>query len=646
MERHGNLTKRLLATPVFLAVALLLAPGVVRAHEGEFDGEVYPENESVLTGTPRELVILDENPSEVRIELKKAGGAAISFTGTPVLDADSVSVTPPVLEPGTYILTWKGSGGEKVSVFSIGSPDAEVSANGGGFGGAPGRLLAWLILVGTWAGGSVLGRRRLSVERGSILLAATIPGAAAGVLLYGFSSIGAITAVALSSIGAIGLAGAAAGNGLREFERPLRLLGTVVGWSLTLCLVAGALLTGDGMLAGLLLGAALLVNLLAGAAAGARIAAGNPAGRIGAAGLLVLTLAVGGVAVSDGVDVAFIEKETAALASCFEAGNRLEIQRCMEGSLVAVAETENVNAALKSLEGLMKSEGRARYFCHEASHAVGRASLRINNGIAEAFRDGYDVCDFGYYHGIVEGASAGMNDQDFERAVSTLCAEFASAEELFFMQCNHGLGHAAARRTNNDMLRALDFCGAIENTDGLEGDRLEVARNGCGTGVTMEWFATATLSENPTVTPKVDKPRDVCHQVPTEWAAECYEYVGNTLDASDPVSSLLELGAWCSTSPQVGPCYKGLARAAAGVGISDRDAIGVCDTAKNSDDRDGCVTYYIATVATTLEFSEKPVERICALLPERDRIGTNSLCEQVLQAVRQVLAGGDGKATP
>lgn len=339
-----------------------------------------------------------------------------------------------------------------------------------------------------------------------------------------------------------------------------------------------------------------------------------------------------------------LEKSAEAAEKCMSGGNRLEIQRCLEGSLVFVAEAEGVDASLKTLEGLTRSNGRARYFCHEASHAIGRASLRINESLTDAFRDGYDVCDFGYYHGIVEGASAGMDDASFRTAVSTLCSQFANAEELFFMQCNHGIGHAAARRTNNDMLRGLAFCDAIAETEGLEGERLRTARNGCGTGVTMEWFATATLSEDPTVTPKVEEPRDVCHQVPEQWAAECYEYVGNTLNASDPVNSLIELSGWCNDSAQPGPCFKGLARAAAGVGVSDRDAVAVCDAARERDARNGCVSYYIATVATTIDFNEKSVERICAILPAEDRDG--ALCRNALDAVRQVLAGGDGKNRP
>jgi len=622
-----------------LVAAISYRGGAASAHDGDFDGNVYPENESVLPGTPRDITVLDANPAKVVIELKRADGTRIAFTGEAVIDDDSLSVTPPVLEPGTYVLTWNGSDGENVSVFSVGRVDAEVTTRTGGTVWAG---LAGALLAGAWAAGILLRRRDLTAERASLALLSLLPGVGAGFLLYGAGSPSAIAAIVLTTFGAVGLTITTGAHSLSAHGAPARLIAVATGWILTLLLPAAALLTGAGMLSGILLGGAILVNLVAGAGSLARTAGRKPVRAFGAIGVIALTAV--GVMVGEKIDVAMLEKSAEAAEDCMNGGNRLEIQRCLEGSLVYVAETEGVDASLQTLEGLTRSNGRARYFCHEASHAIGRASLRINETLTEAFRDGYDVCDFGYYHGIVEGASAGMDDATFEDAVSTLCSKFASAEELFFMQCNHGIGHAAARRTNNDMLRGLAFCDAISGTDGLEGERLRTARNGCGTGVTMEWFATATLTEDPTVTPKVEEPRDVCHQVPQQWAAECYEYVGNTLNASDPVNSLIELSAWCNTSTQAGPCFKGLARAAAGVGLSDRDAVAVCDGARDIEARDGCVSYYIATVATTIDYDEKAVGRICAILPPADRDG--QLCKNALEAVRQVLAGGDGKTRP
>jgi hypothetical protein len=620
--------------------ALLLAPATVHAHNGEFDGEVYPENEEILSQTPEQVIILSDDPAGVEVTLKRADGSVIYFTGEPVLDADAVSLTPPVLEPGTYILTWKDNGSTETSVFSVDRPDAEVAVTEGS--GTLGGLVAALLLAGCALAGLLIGRTRLSVERGALLSVALLPGAAAGWLTLPGTGLDTWVNVTLFSLGGLAIAVGAATGSLRDASRTQRSVWAGTAMLVALTLPAAALIFGSGMLSRISGLAAALVTVLGGLVATAQATRGRLQ-IVRTVPTLAACLAVVALLTSGGAEIRMVEENTADASRCMSAGNRLEIQRCLEGSFVGIARTNGVNSALKSLEGLIKEQGQARYFCHEVSHSIGRTSLRLNQTLAAAFRDGYDVCDFGYYHGIVEGAAAGLDDAAFRDAVSSLCGEFANAEELFFLQCTHGLGHAAARRTNNDMLRALEFCDAIDDQGGLAGARLANARNGCGTGVTMEWFATATISEDPPVTPKVEEPRDVCHQVPAEWAAECYEYVGNTLDAADPVNSLRELGTWCTGSPQTGPCYKGLARAAAGVGISDRDAISVCDTATNPADRDGCVTYYIATVATTIDFSVTAVEEICALLPARDRDGESSLCAKVRTAVEQVLASGDGK---
>ena len=631
--RHG------LAALAALALTLLV-PATAHAHNGEFDGDVYPENEEVLSQTPEQVVIVSSNPAEVAVTLKRADGSVIYFTGEPVLDVDAVSLTPPVLEPGTYILTWQDGGSTETSVFSIDRPDAEVAITKDS--GTLGGLAAVLLLAGCALGGVLLGRKRLSVERGALLAVTLLPGAAAGWLTLPGTGIDTWVNVTLFSFGGLAVAAGAAAGSLRDAPRSQRSAWAGMTMLGGLTLPVAALVFGSGTASRISALACALLTVLGGLVATAQAARG----RLHAIGILPVVaacLAVMALLTNGGAQVRMIEENTADASRCMSAGNRLEIQRCLEGSFVHIARTSGVNTALKSLEGLIKEQGQARYFCHEVSHSIGRTSLRLNKTIAAAFRDGYDVCDFGYYHGIVEGAAAGLDDEAFRGAVSSLCGEFANAEDLFFLQCTHGLGHAAARRTNNDMLRALEFCDAIDDKGGLTGARLANARNGCGTGVTMEWFATATISEDPPVSPKVAEPRDVCHQVPEEWAAECYEYVGNTLDAADPVNSLRELGTWCDGSPQTGPCYKGLARAAAGVGISDRDAISVCDTATNPTDRDGCVTYYIATVATTIDFDVKAVDEICALLPSRDRDGEGSLCAKVRIAVEQVLASGDGK---
>lgn len=328
-------------------------------------------------------------------------------------------------------------------------------------------------------------------------------------------------------------------------------------------------------------------------------------------------------------------------SSCLAGMNRLATQRCLDEAYTAVARRDGVNASLEQLGKLFQTAPQARFYCHETSHAIGRESLRLNGDLAAAFVDGFDVCDFGYYHGIVEAAAGHLDDSEFRAAVPHLCGELASADRLFMLQCTHGLGHAAARRTNNDMIKALSFCDELDNSSSLQPGELDGALNGCGTGVTMEWFAVATAVGLRAVSPEVSEVRDVCNVVPQRWVSECFEYVGNTLDTTQPVASLRELAGWCSTTAAPAPCFVGLARAAGGVGVNPQDAIAICDLGGPA--RDGCIRFYIAGVATTVEYRVEVVDEVCALLPPTDRTGPTSLCAELRPVVESILSAGDGK---
>ena len=206
------MTCSLLLRRTLLALVALLTIGLGAGHaaaHGEFDGDVYPENEEVLPQTPEEIVIVSTDPAQVTVTLKRADGAVVYFTGEPVLDSDAVSLTPPVLEPGTYILTWRDGGEQQTSVFSVDRPDAEVSTTGRS--GLPGLLAVIIMLLSTWVTGLLIGRTPLNAERGAVLALATVPGAAAGWLLLPGTTPASWAVTALFALGAVGIAAGAAG---------------------------------------------------------------------------------------------------------------------------------------------------------------------------------------------------------------------------------------------------------------------------------------------------------------------------------------------------------------------------------------------------------------------------------------------------
>lgn len=645
---------RLLPAFVALLVLPLLLVASLGSSASAHNGEgITPADGELLAGTPPEIRLQLPGSDPVTIELQRADGTIVPLTGSVQRREGVVIAVPPVLEPGTYVVRWSWGGATDSSSFSVGEPNATFTR-----GSLPARepfavALSVLAFAAAVFSGALLRRRvvRITATFAFVAVAVWILITGRGLLdaFAGLCLVAGLGGAVLLSVILVQVARLRisrlqvrqrwpylAGATASMLLVPATALARRTGTSLT---SLPTLVTYFSLVLMVMVFAPIVATWLS---SGEERSASNRR-PLAALSVVLLAVALAQVALGAGNPerVSALEGTTSDPAACLTGTNRLTIQRCLGASLVDVVERDGVSAALKDLQGLLTTNSRARFFCHDASHAIGRASLQVNGTLANAFRDGFDVCDFGYYHGIVEGAAGAFDDAKFLATVPTLCVDFASAEELFYMQCNHGIGHAAARRTNNDMVRALEFCDALEENTALTGKRLATARNGCGTGVTMEWFATATADPNAAVRPQVAEPRDVCTQIPASWSAECFEYVGNTLDSSDPVNSLLEIGRWCATTGFDESCFRGIARAAAGVGIPARDAIAVCDSGVTT--RDDCVSFYIAIVATTIDYDVSAVDRICAVLPDKDRAGSFSLCARTREAVLQVLAAGDGK---
>ena len=328
------------------------------------------------------------------------------------------------------------------------------------------------------------------------------------------------------------------------------------------------------------------------------------------------------------------DKEIATLSAseCLKSSNRLDVERCLTGLYVSIAYASTPKEASESLQQDMAKYPMLRYYCHHTSHAIGRASFDIYESIKVAFESGIEVCDFGYFHGIIEEASGFQSDSEFVTAIPSLCTELTT-NSLFYMQCIHGIGHAIAQRTNNDMLRGLEIC---ESLDEVLVEQQVAIRTACGTGVTMEWFSVATSGGLESVSPLVDSPREVCSQVASRWASACYEYIGNTVDSSRPYESLLEIGSWCSISEYAESCYIGLARAGVGLSVPAKEILDICQNSNNTLITDTCLEFYIVSKATTIDFTIDSVTTTCDSL--NALVDARALCTSAYEKVQGILA--------
>lgn len=99
--------------------------------------------------------------------------------------------------------------------------------------------------------------------------------------------------------------------------------------------------------------------------------------------------------------------------------------------------------------------------CHDATHRLGERAFR-DLGLA-AWVPGGNVCNFGFYHGFMVGASADASLSEFEDLAHELCDVVALPEtDLPGEECVHGFGHAVFHLTGS-LSGAVERCEAFGN---------------------------------------------------------------------------------------------------------------------------------------------------------------------------------------
>jgi hypothetical protein len=293
-----------------------------------------------------------------------------------------------------------------------------------------------------------------------------------------------------------------------------------------------------------------------------------------------------------------------------------------------------VGAALKRVEFYRDSRTGS---CHDLSHVTGRAAWAKYGNVAQAFNAGYDVCDFGYFHGIVEAAGAEMTPEEFKSRIPGMCGELR-ADYLRYSQCAHGSGHGAFYLAQGDMEAAMELCSGFPRDD-------QGVTSGCETGVSMEWFAVYE-SDSTELTPKVADRRMVCGAVAAPYRASCFDYLYNGIEvvlAGD--ADIAREAAWCeeNAGAAAANCLVSLGRVViAGLQRSPDQVHGICDGAGAQ--RSLCVANLMLAWVLHTGADMASFETMCARLRPAD-LGPGGGCSEVRTQVRQTVERGATNAS-
>lgn len=98
--------------------------------------------------------------------------------------------------------------------------------------------------------------------------------------------------------------------------------------------------------------------------------------------------------------------------------------------------------------------------CHDATHRLGERAWEEFG--FDAWVAGGNVCNFGYYHGFMVGASSKASLEEFTGLAHRLCeASPLPAEDLPGPECVHGFGHAVFHLTGS-LPGAVERCAAFD----------------------------------------------------------------------------------------------------------------------------------------------------------------------------------------
>lgn len=257
------------------------------------------------------------------------------------------------------------------------------------------------------------------------------------------------------------------------------------------------------------------------------------------------------------------EEAYLAILSCFEEdGGSAQPTACKD----RVARLETSRASLRTLEAALERglEAHPDLFgpaCHSFTHLAGQhaaRNLKDIEALSSAASQSAAICQHGLYHGLVEGYAGNLKFDRLREELPLLCAALKEAGtfELPDMQhaegeCNHVLGHVAARTLSDDVPAGLALCDTLPH-DG--------ARIACGTGVIMNWtdgmhrWATGGEPASAPLHLGVDPARrwEICLKVPDFYRAPCALWMGSSTIVSTEADHIRDMlswyPAWCAES--------------------------------------------------------------------------------------------------
>jgi mono/diheme cytochrome c family protein len=230
--------------------------------------------------------------------------------------------------------------------------------------------------------------------------------------------------------------------------------------------------------------------------------------------------------------------------------------KCYEQAFANIAYEKGPKESLRQFDEAIKTPGPIEANCHRIVHAIGAGGLAHFDGdVGEAFVAGSPSCTSGYYHGILERAFLGIEEQELGSASRQFCAgPKIRTSEFIAYQCVHGLGHGLMIYTGYDLPISLRTCDKLAN---------EWDQRSCTGGVFMENLQTTYGAQSRWL--KNDDLLYPCNSVARRHKYYCYDLASSRILQATGYdwSQAVKL---CKKADRgfVATCYQGMGREASG----------------------------------------------------------------------------------
>ena len=281
---------------------------------------------------------------------------------------------------------------------------------------------------------------------------------------------------------------------------------------------------------------------------------------------LILSLLAGTMVIfkapSATVDTTSGEAFKTAASLCYETGNPPE---CFNNLVIEKLPVYGFKAVSKAYMEFVSADGSSiQEQCHRSAHYLGEYAGETIPVVDDALKAGGNFCQFGYYHGVIEGhAKVSENLWD---ELPYLCLKITKDQEsTVYGECIHSLGHAIVTRTKYDIAKGLKRCLLLP---------VYREQTSCGTGIFMSWSNELDRRANsgqslPAEFTQVSKDSrwDMCPMVDSLMAEPCVLFFVQTTSMTIP--GLLSYVKWCEKEFPVTPnvvssCYRGIGRVSGG----------------------------------------------------------------------------------